>query len=107
MALLRPLVVILALGAPLAAAAQQINNFQGLADRLVGIINAGTGVLLVGIILVYFWGLAMNINKFSEEGMEKVRAYFFWGFLAIFLTFAIWGILNLLQSSVFPNYGTF
>lgn len=86
---------------PITASAA-INNFSDLAATIIGIINAGTGILLVLIIVVYFWGLMSNFHKLTEDGGEKLRAYLLWGLLAVCIVFSIWGILQFLGNSIFP-----
>lgn len=83
-------------------------DFGELADLIVLILNNATVVLIVLGIVVYFYGISTNILKFSEEGGEKLRQYFFWGLLVIFVMVSIWGILKLLQNTLFgsnPYYG--
>ena len=78
-------------------------DFSELADLIVLILNNATIVLIVLGIVVYFYGISTNILKFSEEGGEKLRQYFFWGLLVIFLMVSIWGILKLLQNTLFGS----
>lgn len=92
MALLMPAVVFAA--AP--------RTFQELVGLFVQIINSTTTVLIVGGIVVYFWGLTTNILKFSEGGStEKIKNYFIWGIVVLFVMVSVWGIIGLLQSTLF------
>lgn len=93
------LVVLLAL--PAVASAEAARNFQELAIDIVDIFDATTAVLIVLGIVVYFYGISTNILNFSDDGGEKVRAYFFWGIIILFVMVSIWGILRLLQSTLF------
>jgi FtsH-binding integral membrane protein len=81
-------------------------NFSELVDSLVGLINTGVGFLLIFGIIVYFWGISVNILKF-ENDPEKRKAYFFWGIIVLFVMFSIWGIIELLQNTLFDggSYG--
>ena len=78
-------------------------TFGDLANILVLILNNATTVLIVLGIVVYFFGLSTNILKFSEEGGENVRRYFLWGIIVLFMMVSIWGILRLLQNTLFGS----
>ena len=78
-------------------------TFQGLANVLVNILNQATSVLIVAGIVVYFYGISTNILKFGEGDREKFKNYFFWGIIVLFVMVSIWGILRLLQSSLFGS----
>ncbi len=87
-------------------------NFSELANMLVGLISTATGVLIVFALVAYFYGVATNIPHFgSEKGAEKIKSYFFWGILILFVMVSIWGIVELLQNTLFggspnaPNNG--
>ena len=91
---------------PAVAFAQAPQTFQELAADIVDILDASTAVLIIAGIVVYFYGISTNILSFSEDGMEKVKAYFFWGIIVLFVMVSIWGILRLLQNTLFggsPN----
>ncbi|MDO8576682.1 MAG: hypothetical protein Q7R90_05240 [bacterium] len=86
---------------PVVASAEAARTFQELAVDIVDILDATTAVLIVAGIVVYFYGVSTNILNFSEDGMEKVKAYFFWGIIVLFVMVSIWGILRLLQDTLF------
>lgn len=94
-----PILALLLPGVVLAAP----RTFIELADLVVLILDNATIVLVVLGIVVYFYGISTNILKFSEEGGEKLRQYFLWGILVIFVMVSIWGILKLLQSTIFGS----
>jgi hypothetical protein len=76
-------------------------TFQELANVLVVIMNNAVIVLIVLGLVVYFYGVSTNILKMKDEGGEKVKAYFFWGVIVLFVMVSIWGILQILQNSLF------
>lgn len=78
-------------------------TFVELADLIVLILDNATIVLIVAGIVVYFFGISTNILKFSEEGGEKLKMYFFWGIIVLFVMVSIWGILKLLQNTLFGS----
>ncbi|MEK7156802.1 MAG: hypothetical protein AAB790_03260 [Patescibacteria group bacterium] len=97
----RILPAIVALALPLVASAEAARTFQELAVDIVEILDATTAVLIVAGIVVYFYGISTNILSFSDDAGEKVRTYFFWGIIVLFVMVSIWGILRLLQDTLF------
>jgi len=91
---------------PTVAFAQAPRTFQELAADIVDIFNSTTAVLIVAGIVIYFYGVSTNILKFSDEGGEKVKAYFLWGIIILFVMVSIWGILQLLQRTLFGTAST-
>lgn len=102
MRLFRLSLAALILLSPLAAQAAP-NTFQDLANLLVTILDNATTVLIVLGIVVYFYGISTNILKFGEGDKEKFRNYMVWGVIVLFVMVSIWGILNLLESTLFGD----
>jgi succinate dehydrogenase/fumarate reductase cytochrome b subunit len=88
-------IMVFAAGAP--------NTFQDLANQVAGILNSAASVLVVAGIVVYFYGVSTNILKFGEGDREKLKNYFVWGIIVLFVMVSIWGILSLLQNTLFGN----
>jgi hypothetical protein len=86
---------------PAVASAAAPNTFQGLANLIVNLLDNATAVLIVLGIVVYFYGISTNILKFGEGDREKFKNYFFWGIIVLFVMVSIWGILHLLQDTLF------
>ena len=76
-------------------------TFNELANLIVTILDTGTGLLILGGIVVYFWGISTNILKMKDEGSQAFKAYFVWGLIAIFVMLSIWGIIEILQNTIF------
>jgi hypothetical protein len=53
-------------------------------------------------VVVYFWGLVVNLHKSQEGGYKEAKGQLLWGLLVICVIFSIWGILNLLEKAIFP-----
>lgn len=87
-------------------------NFSEAVNVVVSLFNTGTALLILGGVVVYFWGISTNILKMRDEGSQAFKAYFVWGIIALFVMVSIWGIVELLQNTVFggnyysPNNGT-
>ena len=76
-------------------------TFQQLSNVIVNLLDNATAVLVVAGIVVYFYGVSTNILNFSDDSGEKLKAYFFWGIIVLFVMVSIWGILRLLQDTLF------
>lgn len=76
-------------------------TFAELADLVTNLINGGIGVALILGIVVYFYGVATSIPKLGEGDAERLRAHFFWGIVALFIMFSVWGIVALLRNTLF------
>lgn len=95
---MRPLFIAALLLPTVAFAAPR--TFQELAGSLTGLLNATTGVLIVAGLAIYFWGISVNILNFHED-REKFRNYFFWGVIVLFVMVSVWGIVALVQNTLF------
>lgn len=92
---------LLSLLVPSVASAAAPKTFLDLSNLIVLLLDNATAVLVVAGIVVYFYGVSTNILNFSKEGGEKLRAYFLWGIIVLFVMVSIWGILRLLQETLF------
>lgn len=88
---------------PTVALASAPRTFEELANLIVEILDGGVGLLVLAGIVIYFYGVSTNILKMSDEGGQKARSYFVWGIIVIFVMVSIWGILDLLQNTLFGN----
>ena len=90
------------------ALAASPRTFQELSGIIVTLLDNMTAVLVVAGVVVYFFGVSTNILNFSDKSGEKLKAYFFWGIIVLFVMVSIWGILRLLQSTLFggTQFGT-
>lgn len=94
---------LLVLAFPAVALAAAPRTFSELANLLVTILDSATGMLVVAGIVIYFYGVSTNILKLKDESGAKVRQYMVWGLIVIFVMVSIWGILRLLQSTLFGS----
>lgn len=81
-------------------------TLQGLANQVAGFLNASTALLMLGGVLVFFYGTTSNIFKTSRGETREMRSYLLWGIFTLFIMFSIWGILSLLQNTLFGSGGT-
>ena len=93
--------IILIMLTPSLALAAAPRTFSDLANLIVAMLDAGVGLLITVAIVIYLFGISRSIFKSGEEGKEGLRRYFLWGIVTIFLMVSIWGILQLLQNTLF------
>lgn len=76
-------------------------TFEELASYFVFLMNNIVAVLVVAGIVLYFWGVTTNLKKASEGDTNARKNIFFWGVVALFVMVSVWGILRLLQNTLF------
>lgn len=79
-------------------------TFKELANLLVNWLNQIAIVLITLALVIYFWGIARNMNKFgdgAQAAATTLRYYVFWGVLILFVMMSVWGIIRLLQNTLF------
>ena len=87
-----------------ALAAGAVKTYSDLVNKLVSIMGIGSIVLVTLGFAAYFYGMSANILQFSSEsGVEKKKAFFFWGIIILFVMLSIPGILRLLGRTLFTN----
>ena len=80
------------------------NTFQELAIQVVSLMDVATFTLITFGLLWYFWGMIKSIPHFGDEkGAERRTGFFWWGIIVIFVMVSIWGIIQLLQNTLFDS----
>jgi len=80
-------------------------TFADVASIALTIIGQATLVLMVGAVAVYFWSVANNMLRLSQGESAQWRTHFFWGIVSIFVMVSIWGIVQILQNTIFTAGG--
>lgn len=89
---------------PAVAFAAAPRTFNELANLLVTILDYGAGILVVLAIVIYFYSVSTGIYKArTGEATTKLRTTILWGILVIFVMVSIWGIIEVLQNTIFGN----
>lgn len=96
-------VVVLALPLVVFAAPSTLKELVGM---LVDILNTATTVLIAAALVAFLYGVAYNMIKAGERGGAALREFVVWGVIILFVMVSIWGILNLLQQTLFGSGGT-
>lgn len=86
-------------GVALAASAPQ--NFKELANQIASLFSSATIDIIVLAIVIYFWGISASLLRSGEKDRENLKKQLLWGVLVIFFAVSIWGIIQIIQGSVF------
>jgi predicted membrane channel-forming protein YqfA (hemolysin III family) len=78
-------------------------TFQELANLLVTFLDAATGMMIVAGIVIYFFGISTGLVSPGESSQTKLKVYITWGLIVLFVMVSIWGILRMLQSTLFSS----
>ncbi len=81
------------------------NTFKELVGMIVGLLNEATTVLVAAALVAFLYGAAYNMLKAGERGGGALREFLIWGVIILFVMVSIWGILNLLQQTLFGTSG--
>ncbi len=94
----------LLISSPGLAAAQSAapDTVQTLAGTIAKLFNAGALLLITATIVVFFYGIVGNIYNLNKgEGSGDMRKNMLWGIGILFLMVSIWGVIQVLQYSLF------
>lgn len=84
--------------------AQTPKTFKELADQLANIMNWAVTILITAGIAIYFWGAVKHVLEHGQsEDAGEMRKFLLTGLLVIFVMVSIWGILALLQNTLFQG----
>lgn len=90
-----------------AFAAGTPRTFSDVANMALTIIGQATLMLMLAAVAAYFFNISMNMLKLSKGESAEWHSHFFWGIIAIFVMVSIWGIVQMLQYTIFtPGGGT-
>ena len=93
-----------ALALPQLALAQAPTTFQALANVIVRILNAGVVLLIAATIVYYFYGITQDILKRGGgRADDHGNGYLIKGILILFVMISIWGIIQLIQYTLFGS----
>ena len=83
---------------------QEINRILDLIGGISPVLTALISVMVLLIFLYFFLGTTQYVYK--EEGLEEVKKKILWGIIGIFAVMSVWGLIHLLQSSLFGSYNS-
>lgn len=95
--------MVLANAMPLIAEAAAPRTFTDLSNLMITLISSTTFVLMLAGLAIYFWGVSSNMIKISKGEGETLKNQFVWGIMVLFIMFSIWGIVQILQNTLFSD----
>lgn len=84
--------------------ASQVKDFEGLVNSFIDIINFSLFPLLLAIIVIYFtWKMidTFVINASNEQARSSGKRVIAITLIVMVVMMSIWGIVNILSSSIF------
>ena len=76
-------------------------NFLGVVNYILSIINLLNPILFTLAFLVFFWGLSKFIlSSGNAAEVEKGKTYMIWGVLVLFVLLSFMSILNLVSNDL-------
>lgn len=94
--------------APAISYAAAPRNLVELANMLANLFNSGATFLILLAFILYLGGVTVFLYR-KESGEvwgKEFRALILWGIAALFVMVSIWGIIKLLQETLFGNNGS-
>lgn len=114
--MIQTFVFLLSLASPFfaqaAAATATPGTWSELVNLLVRLMNSGIATLILLTFVYYFYGIASNILRFYDEkpgGAHIVNlrwGYFYWGIIILFIMVSIFGILRVMENTLFGDTTT-
>ncbi len=77
-------------------------NFCELVNFFVTIFNALTGLFVLAALATYLYGISMNVRA-GENSKKNLKNIILWGLLGLFVMVSVWGILRILQETLFQS----
>lgn len=78
-----------------------INNASDLISSVYGLISSLIPIVATLSLVVFFWGIGIFVLHSSDtEKRTEGRRLMFWGIIAIFVMFCIWGIISFISSDL-------
>ncbi|HEY4502607.1 MAG TPA: hypothetical protein VJH21_02125 [Candidatus Paceibacterota bacterium] len=79
------------------------STFRSFVNDLVNFFNTALVPFIFAIsLLVFLWGIFQYVIYPSEEKKTEGKQIILWGLISFFVMLSVWGIVNLVHSSLFP-----
>ncbi len=86
-----------------AQALREISNVNSLANRLAGIGNI-LSYLLVGLAVIYIiWNIVHYFIRPSGSDRSEAGMNIFWGIVGLFIVVSLWGLVNILVNTFYTD----
>ena len=78
------------------------STFPGLINYLIGIIQFMIPMLVAAAVILYFYHAGVGVYKSGQaEARQKMKQNLFWGAIILFVMISVWGLVLLLENSLF------
>ena len=91
---------VLVAGTPFLAFAQA-NNFKGLVQIVIGLIQDLIPLVVALTLLVFIWGIFQLVRSNSEDSRAEAIAVITYGIVSLFVMVSVWGLVSILTSTFF------
>ena len=81
------------------------SNLRELVELLVKIFNAAAALMVLAALALFMYSILMNLQSGEATARQNLRTAIMWGILALFVMVSIWGILRIIQSTLFGATG--
>ena len=78
----------------------QANNFKGLVQIVIGLIQDLIPLVVALTLLVFIWGIFQLVRSNSEDSRAEAIAVITYGIVSLFVMVSVWGLVNILVRSV-------
>jgi len=85
------------------AQGQGINGLLGLVQSTI---NAIIPIIIGLAVLVFLWGLLSYVVSKDPEKQKEARGVMIWGIIAIFVMVSVWGLVGILNTTIFGAQGS-
>ncbi len=85
----------------LAFAATGVNGIFLLLTQASSLINQLLPFIISLTVLVFLWGILLYVvSGADEEKRREARSFMLWGIIALFVMVSVWGLVNILKTSI-------
>lgn len=95
--------------APSASFAATSGRFDTLYDALRAVgdfINALVPIIIGIAFLTFLWGVGKYVTAKDEDGQKEARGTILWGIIILFVMVSVWGLVNVLRSTLGLDTGS-
>ncbi len=99
---MKKIIALIAFAIPAIASAQalsEITNVNNLSNRLLGIGNVFTYILVAVAVIYIIWNVVQYFIKPSEGDRKDAGMNILWGIVGLFIIVSIWGLVNIFTNT--------
>jgi len=81
------------------------NGISGLLGLVQNTINAVIPIIIGLAVLVFLWGLLSYVVSKDADKQKDARGVMIWGIITIFVMVSVWGLVGILNQTIFGANG--